>query len=37
MLRVSGYGQRTQMALKPGHDLNYIAVSGILSKINRDP
>jgi alpha-methylacyl-CoA racemase len=25
------------MALKPGHDLNYIAVSGILTKINRSP
>ena len=30
MLRVSGYGQKGPMSLRPGHDLNYLAVGGIL-------
>lgn len=34
LLRVTGYGQEGKMALKPGHDLNYIATSGILRLIN---
>ena len=34
LLRVTGYGQSGEMALKPGHDLNYIASSGILKLIN---
>ena len=31
---MTGYGQSGEMALKPGHDLNYIASSGILKLIN---
>ncbi len=31
---MTGYGQSGEMALKPGHDLNYIASSGILTLIN---
>ena len=34
LLRVSGYGQEGNLSLLPGHDLNYIAVSGYLSQIN---
>jgi alpha-methylacyl-CoA racemase len=30
LLRVSGYGQQGPRSLKPGHDLNYIGVSGIM-------
>ena len=38
ILRVSGYGQEGELAMRPGHDLNYIAVSGFLSKIgNKKP
>lgn len=35
MLRVSGYGQTGPLALKPGHDLNYIGESGILSQFGQ--
>ena len=35
LLRVTGYGQSGEMAFKPGHDLNYIASSGILKIINQ--
>lgn len=35
LLRVSGYGQKGELSLKPGHDLNYIALSGFLGKINQ--
>lgn len=34
LLSVSGYGQSGPLALRPGHDLNYISVSGILPLIN---
>ena len=34
LLRVSGYGQKGPMALRPGHDLNYVALSGALPLIN---
>jgi alpha-methylacyl-CoA racemase len=34
LLRVTGYGQEGEMSLRPGHDLNYIASSGILKSIN---
>jgi crotonobetainyl-CoA:carnitine CoA-transferase CaiB-like acyl-CoA transferase len=30
---ISGYGQRGPQALKAGHDLNYIAVTGVLDQI----
>lgn len=35
LLRVSGYGQTGPAALRPGHDLNYISVSGIMEMINK--
>jgi alpha-methylacyl-CoA racemase len=35
LLRVSGYGQGTPSALRPGHDLNYISSSGIVPLINK--
>lgn len=35
LLRVSGYGQNGPLALRPGHDLNYISISGILPLINK--
>ena len=31
--RISGYGQSGYMCLKAGHDINYLAISGILSKL----
>ena len=31
--RVSGYGQTGYLSKKAGHDINYLAVSGILSKL----
>jgi alpha-methylacyl-CoA racemase len=34
LLRVTGYGQTGPMSKKPGHDLNYISVSGIVPLIN---
>ena len=34
LLRVSGYGQSGPLSMKPGHDLNYISVSGIVPQIN---
>ncbi len=33
---ISGYGQEGPMALAPGHDLNYLAESGVLSLSTRD-
>lgn len=30
---ITGYGQLGQMALKAGHDINYLAISGVLSVI----
>ncbi len=33
--RMTGYGQKGPMAQRAGHDLNYIALSGILSMIGR--
>ena len=36
-LRLSGYGQAiSEYTLKAGHDLNYIALTGILNKFKRD-
>ncbi len=34
-LRVTGYGQKGSMALRPGHDLNYISLSGMLNIMNK--
>lgn len=36
LLRVSGYGQSGPMSLRPGHDLNYLSVGGILPLINKE-
>ncbi|RUS83528.1 hypothetical protein EGW08_008707, partial [Elysia chlorotica] len=33
--RLTGYGQSGPMAHKAGHDINYIATSGLLSKLGR--
>lgn len=35
MLRVSGYGQTGENRLRPGHDINYIATSGIFTLFNK--
>lgn len=35
--RVSGYGQDGPLANSPGHDINYIALSGVLAMIGADP
>lgn len=35
LLRVSGYGQSGPLALRPGHDLNYLSISGIIPLINK--
>jgi alpha-methylacyl-CoA racemase len=35
--RVSGYGQDGPLANSPGHDINYIALSGVLAMIGSDP
>ncbi|WP_372717596.1 CaiB/BaiF CoA transferase family protein [Immundisolibacter sp.] len=35
--RVSGYGQDGPLAHSPGHDINYIALSGVLAMIGADP
>lgn len=35
LLRVSGFGQEGEHSLKPGHDLTYIGMSGILSKFGQ--
>ena len=32
---VEGYGQTGSHALKAGHDINYVALSGLLSKLGR--
>ena len=34
-MRVSGYGQSGPNELRPGHDLNYVSVSGMLPLINK--
>lgn len=34
--RMTGYGQSGPMAARAGHDLNYIALSGVLSMIGRE-
>ena len=34
-MRVSGYGQTGENKLRPGHDLNYLSVSGMLPLINK--
>lgn len=33
--RITGYGQHGPLAQVPGHDINYVAVSGVLSAIAR--
>lgn len=35
--RVSGWGQTGPLATAPGHDLNYLALSGLLALIGRPP
>jgi alpha-methylacyl-CoA racemase len=35
--RVSGWGQSGPLAAAPGHDLNYLALSGLLALIGRPP
>lgn len=35
--RVSGWGQSGPLARSPGHDLNYLALSGLLAMIGRPP
>lgn len=35
--RVSGYGQDGPLAQSPGHDINYIALAGVLAMIGNDP
>jgi|JI61114C2RNA_FD_contig_31_2826512_length_1108_multi_2_in_0_out_0_3 alpha-methylacyl-CoA racemase len=35
LLRVSGFGQKGEHAHRPGHDLNYIGMAGILSKFGQ--
>ncbi|XP_065334350.1 alpha-methylacyl-CoA racemase [Cloeon dipterum] len=34
--RLTGYGQTGPLALKAGHDINYAAISGVLSMLGRD-
>lgn len=33
---LTGYGQAGQLAQRPGHDVNYLAESGLLSALSRD-
>ncbi|XP_059479071.1 alpha-methylacyl-CoA racemase [Neocloeon triangulifer] len=33
--RLTGYGQKGPLALKAGHDINYAAISGVLSMLGR--
>ncbi|CAL1528807.1 unnamed protein product [Lymnaea stagnalis] len=33
--RLTGYGQKGPLSHKAGHDINYIAISGLLSKLGR--
>ncbi|CAF3839331.1 unnamed protein product, partial [Rotaria sordida] len=33
--RVSGYGQNGSLAMKAGHDINYLSISGLLSMFGR--
>jgi crotonobetainyl-CoA:carnitine CoA-transferase CaiB-like acyl-CoA transferase len=33
---VSGYGQSGKMSLRPGHDLNYLSIGGVLPLLNED-
>lgn len=35
LLRVSGFGQTGEHAHRPGHDLNYIGMAGVLSKFGQ--
>lgn len=32
---MSGYGQTGERALRPGHDLNYLSVGGIIPILNK--
>lgn len=34
--RLSGYGQEGPMSAKAGHDINYLSLSGVLSKLGPD-
>ena len=33
--RLTGFGQTGPLALRAGHDINYLAISGVLSKLGR--
>ncbi len=33
--RLTGYGQRGELSDRAGHDINYLAVSGVLSRLGR--
>lgn len=33
--RMTGFGQSGQLASRPGHDINYLAISGVLNTIGR--
>jgi alpha-methylacyl-CoA racemase len=33
--RITGYGQEGPLASVPGHDINYIAIAGVLGAIGR--
>jgi len=37
MVAITGYGQQGPYALKAGHDINYIALSGVLDQIGPPP
>ena len=37
LARVSGYGQTGPLAKLAGHDINYLALSGMLSKFSNSP
>ena len=34
--RLTGYGQSGPYARRAGHDINYLALSGLLSRLGRD-
>ena len=34
--RLTGYGQSGPLARRAGHDINYLALSGLLSRLGRE-
>ena len=34
--RLTGYGQSGPLSRRAGHDINYLALSGLLSRLGRD-